>query len=228
MSLSTNHPSGILASVSRRAATLAGRAMLACALLAGGMASAAAAIDRQAEPNIFVEEVAQQALEVLKQDNDALNGNINAVNRIVDQYVLPYVDFQRTTRLAAGKSWRDATPEQKRALADAFRGTLTRTYSGALSQVDSGTQISMMPFRGDAAKNDVVVRSRIVPRRGAEPVLVDYRLSRTPEGWIIYDLNVEGIWLIENYRNQFAQEISKNGIDGLIKALQQRNTTPQP
>ncbi|MCP1631923.1 phospholipid transport system substrate-binding protein [Kerstersia gyiorum] len=216
------------ATLGHRAAALIQRFALSCALLLGAAATASAAdINRQAEPNEFVEQVALQALDVLKQDEGALRGDISAVNRIVDQYVLPYVDFQRTTRLAAGKYWREATPQQREALADAFRGTLIRTYSGALSQVDNTTKVAMMPFRGDATKNDVVVRSRITPHRGAEPVQVDYRLNRAADGWIIYDLNVEGIWLIENYRNQFAQEIAKSGMDGLIQALQQRNTSPE-
>lgn len=227
MTLTAIRHTASAAMLGRRAAALIQRLALSCTLLLGAAATASADINRQAEPNEFVEQVALQALDVLKQDQDALRGNIGAVNRIVDLYVLPYVDFQRTTRLAAGKYWRDATPEQRNALADAFRGTLTRTYSGALSQVDNSTHVTMMPFRGDAAQNDVVVRSRITPHRGAEPVQVDYRLNRTPEGWIIYDLNVEGIWLIENYRNQFAQEIAKGGMDGLIQALQQRNTTPE-
>lgn len=216
------------ATLGHRAAALIQRFALSCALLLGAAATASAAdINRQAEPNEFVEQVALQALDVLKQDEGALRGDISAVNRIVDQYVLPYVDFQRTTRLAAGKYWREATPQQREALADAFRGTLIRTYSGALSQVDNTTKVAMMPFRGDATKNDVVVRSRITPHRGAEPVQVDYRLNRAADGWIIYDLNVEGIWLIENYRNQFAQEIAKSGMDGLIQALQQRNTSSE-
>lgn len=216
------------ATLGHRAAALIQRFALSCALLLGAAATASAAdINRQAEPNEFVEQVALQALDVLKQDEGALRGDISAVNRIVDQYVLPYVDFQRTTRLAAGKYWREATPQQRETLADAFRGTLIRTYSGALSQVDNTTKVAMMPFRGDATKNDVVVRSRITPHRGAEPVQVDYRLNRAADGWIIYDLNVEGIWLIENYRNQFAQEIAKSGMDGLIQALQQRNTSPE-
>lgn len=200
------------------------RRLLAAAALAGAaaLAPAHAAPDPNAEPNDFVGQVAEQALQVLKQDPKLRSGDIAHVNEVVDQYVLPYVDFERTTRLAAGRYWRQATPQQQQALAQAFRGTLVRTYSGALVNVDQSTSIRILPFRGEVG-DDVVVRSQIVPRANAQPVNVDYRLAKTPEGWKIYDLNVEGIWLIQNYRNQFAQQINQNGIDGLIQALEQRN-----
>ena len=102
------------------------------------------------------------------------------------------------------------------------RGTLVRTYSGALTRVTAGTQVKMLPLRGDPNADDVVVRT-LITQDNAQPVGVDYRLEKTAHGWKIYDMNVEGIWLIENYRNQFAQQINQNGIDGLIKALNQRN-----
>lgn len=97
-----------------------------------------------------------------------------------------------------------------------------RTYSGALTKVDNGTTIKLLPQRGDPNANDVVVRS-LISQTNSQPVQVDYRLEKTAQGWRIYDLNVEGIWLIENYRNQFAQQINQNGIDGLIDALNRRN-----
>jgi phospholipid transport system substrate-binding protein len=136
---------------------------------------------------------------------------------------MPYVDFQKTTRLAAGHYWRQASDAQKIALADAFRGTLVRTYSGAMGKVNASTKISLLPFRGDPTAQDVVVRT-VLDQNNQQPLEMDYRLERTPKGWSMYDLNVEGIWLIENYRNQFAQQINHDGIDGLIRALNQRNT----
>ena len=141
---------------------------------------------------------------------------------MVNQHVLPYVNFERTTRLAAGRYWRQASPEQREALVKAFLGTLVRTYSAAFKQVDMGTHLHILPFRGDADADDVVVRSTLT-QSNAPAVAVDYRLEKTPDGWRIYDLNVEGIWLIQNYRNQFAQQISQSGIDGLIRALNQQN-----
>lgn len=194
-------------------------------LLALGVAATPAraqAVNQQAAPNEFVQQVADQLLAVLKKDATLRSGNLARINQVVDQQLLPYVNFERTTRLAAGRNWRQATPEQQAALSQAFRGTLIRTYSGALTKVDQGTSVRLLPFRGDPNADDVVVRSQIIPQANAQPVGVDYRLEKTPKGWLIYDLNVEGIWLIENYRNQFAQEINRSGIDGLIKALNSR------
>ncbi|VFR51010.1 Uncharacterized ABC transporter, auxiliary component YrbC [plant metagenome] len=194
-------------------------------LLALGVAATPAraqAVNQQAAPNEFVQQVADQLLDVLKKDTTLRSGNLARINQVVDQQLLPYVNFERTTRLAAGRNWRQATPEQQAALSQAFRGTLIRTYSGALTKVDQGTAVRLLPFRGDPNADDVVVRSQIIPQANAQPVGVDYRLEKTPKGWLIYDLNVEGIWLIENYRNQFSQEINRSGIDGLIKALNSR------
>lgn len=182
-----------------------------------------AKVDPSAEPTVFVQQVADQALSVLKSDPAVKSGDIARINQIVDQYILPYVDFQKTTRLAAGKHWRQATPEQRTALSNAFRTTLVRTYSGALTKVDDGTAFKILPFRGEAGANDVVVRSQVTQMTNAQPIQLDYRLEKTPSGWKIYDLNVENVWLIENYRNQFSQQISQNGIDGLIQALNKRN-----
>lgn len=191
---------------------------LGLALAAGAHAKA----DPNGAPDQFVQDIANEALTVLKQDPTLKSGNLTAVNQAVDKYILPYVDFNKTTRLAAGRYWRQATADQQKRLADAFRGTLIRTYSGALADVNQNTSITMLPFRGDASAKDVVVSSTVTRPSGA-PVRVDYRLEKTPQGWKIYDINVEDIWLIQNYRNQFAQEIQSKGIEGLITALNQRN-----
>ena len=197
---------------------------LAFAGLLGLAASAAvqAKPDAQGAPDQFVLGAANEALDVLKADGAVKAGNTARINQVVNEHILPYVNFQKTTRLAAGRYWRQATEQQRSALADAFRGTLVRTYSGALTRVTSGTTVTALPFRGDPKSDDVVVRTLISQPNG-QPVGVDYRLEKTPQGWKIYDMNVEGIWLIENYRNQFAQQINQNGIDGLIQALNQRN-----
>lgn len=190
-----------------------------------GLAAAAAAQakpDPNGPPDQFVLATANEALDILKADGAVRAGNTGRINEVVDQYILPYVNFQKTTRLAAGRYWRQATEQQKTELADAFRGTLVRTYSGALTRVTASTKVSTLPFRGDPKADDVVVRTLISQANG-QPTGVDYRLEKTTQGWKIYDVNVEGIWLIENYRNQFAQQINQNGIDGLIQALNQRN-----
>jgi len=177
--------------------------------------------DPQAAPDQFVAAVAEQALAVIKSDARARTGDLAHINQLVNQYLLPYVDFERTTRLAAGRHWRQASPQQQRDLTQAFRGTLIRTYSGALANVDQNASVRLLPFRGETNAEDVVVRSLVMPKSNAQPISVDYRLLKKPEGWQIYDVNVEGIWLIQNYRNQFADQIAKTGIDGLIQALNQ-------
>lgn len=178
----------------------------------------AQSVDAKQPPAAFIEEVTAQTLDVVKKDKAAQAGDRTAIERLVDQYVLPYVNFEKTTRLATGRHWRDASEKQRADLVDAFKGTLIRTYSGSLDNVDNLSAINVEPFRGDPSANDVVVRSTIVQRNGPE-VAVDYRMENTPQGWKIYDLNVEGIWLIQNYRNQFSQVINQKGFDGLIETL---------
>ncbi len=202
---------------------LAGIGLLGLGLAAaGGTALAQQPVDTKAAPNDFVQTVANNALAALKKEPEAKQGNIARINELVDQYILPYVNFEKTTRLAAGRHWRQASPEQQTNLAKAFKATLIRTYSGALQQADNVSAVTPLPFRGDPAADDLVVRTSMSQSNGPA-VGVDYRLEKTPDGWKIYDINVEGIWLIQNYRNQFSQQIAQNGIDGLIDALNQRN-----
>ena len=176
-----------------------------------------------ASPNEFVQQAVDQTLAEIRNDPQLKAGDTVKLGVVVDKFIASYVNFQKTTRLAAGKHWRDATPEQRTALANAFRGTLLRTYSGAMSRVEASTTSKVLPFRGDPTAADVVVRTQLFRVPNGEPTQIDYRLEKTPDGWRIYDINVENVWLIENYRNQFSQQISQNGIDGLIQALNTRN-----
>ena len=139
---------------------------------------------------------------------------------LVDNKVMPYVDFTRMTASTVGRNWRQATPEQKRRLQEEFKTLLIRTYSGALSQVNDQT-LEVKPLRAAPTDTEVMVRSEILGR--GDPVQMDYRLEKTPAGWKIYDFNVLGIWMVETYRTQFAQEISAKGVDGLIASLVERN-----
>lgn len=187
-----------------------------------GVAAAQAKVDATGAPNAFVQAVGTNALDAIKKDSAVRSGDMAKINQVVNQYVLPYVNLEKTTRLAAGRYWRDATAQQKTNLIQAFKGTLIRTYSGAFTRVDQRSALTVLPFRGNAQADDVVVRSTMSQGNGPS-VGIDYRLEKTPQGWKIYDLNVEGIWLIQNYRNQFSQQISQNGIDGLIAALNKQN-----
>ncbi len=195
---------------------IASRSALAALLSVGVFANVQA---QAVQPNDFVETVANEALKSLLNDSAARSGDMMAANRLIEQHVVPHVNMEKTTRLAVGQPWRQATPEQRAALVDGFKNTLVRTYSGALKDVKNGTSINMLQFRGDPNANDVVVRTTIDGVSGA-PVGVDYRLEKAGDSWKVYDVNVEGIWLIQNYRNQFAGEINRNGIDGLINSLQ--------
>lgn len=195
---------------------VANRSALATLLSLGVFANVQA---QAVHPNAFVEQIANKALNALLQDTAARGGDISAVNRLIDQHIVPHVNMEKTTRLATGQPWRQATAQQRAALVNGFKNTLIRTYSGALKDVTDNTKINVLPFRGDPNAADVVVRTTL-GGVSSTPVAVDYRLEKAGNSWKVYDVNVEGIWLIQNYRNQFAGEISRNGIDGLIQSLQ--------
>ena len=163
-------------------------------------------------------------LDLVKNDPALKSGDIQRINGMVDARVMPHLNFQRMTAAAVGPAWRQATPEQQKQLQDEFRLLLMRSYSGALAQIKDNSQIVVKPVRANSNDIEVVVRSEI--RGGPEPIPIEYRLERTTEGtppWRIYNFNILGIWLVDNYRTQFAQEINAKGIDGLIASLSERN-----
>jgi phospholipid transport system substrate-binding protein len=184
-------------------------------------AVAAPAATGNEAPDVLVKRISNDVIDTAKADKDIQAGNQKKVMELVDAKILPYVDFQRMTALAAGRFWRDATPEQKTALSNEFRTLLIHTYSGALSQIKNET-VEFKPMRADPADNEVEVRSQVNVTRG-EPIQLNYRLAKGPSGWKIFDINVLGAWLVETYKGTFATEISKGGIDGLIKKLAERN-----
>jgi phospholipid transport system substrate-binding protein len=183
-------------------------------------AFAAPAVNNEA-PDVLVKRISNDVINTAKSDKDIQAGNEKKVMALVDAKILPYVDFQRMTALAAGRFWRDATPEQKIALSSEFRTLLIHTYAGALSQIKNET-VDFKPMRNDPADTEVEVRSQVNVARG-EPINLNYRLSKGPSGWKIFDINVLGAWLVETYKGTFATEIGKGGIDGLIKKLAERN-----
>ncbi|MEO7007892.1 MAG: ABC transporter substrate-binding protein [Caldimonas sp.] len=185
--------------------------------------AAASAAQAQAvkSPDALIKEVSTDVLEAVKADTSIRAGDVQKVIALVDAKVMPYVDFQRMTASAVGRYWRQATPEQQKRLQDEFKILLVRTYSGALAQVKNQT-VQLKPMRSSPQDNEVVVRTE-VRGGGADPIQLDYRLEKSAAGWKIYDVNVLGVWLVENYRNSFAQEIGANGVDGLISKLAERN-----
>ena len=174
-------------------------------------------------PDAMVKRLSVEVLETIRADKSLQSGDMNRIVALVDSRIMPNVNFQRMTASAVGPVWRQATPEQRKRLQEEFKTLLVRTYAGALSQVTDQT-IELKPMRASPQDNEVVVRSEI--RGRGDPIQLDYRLEKTPGegfGWKIYNLNVLGVWLVETYRSQFAQEISAKGIDGLIASLSERN-----
>jgi phospholipid transport system substrate-binding protein len=172
-------------------------------------------------PDALIEKVGTELIDRIKADKAIQGGDFEKLSALVDELVMPHVNFQRMTSLAAGRWWRQATPEQQKQLMDEFRIMLLRTYSGALASVED-QRIRMKPMRAAADATDVIVRSEIVQPRG-EPIQLDYRLHRIDSAWKIYDVNVLGVWLVETYRTQFGQEASRGGVEGLIKSLVDKN-----
>ena len=190
--------------------------LLSALFLASGSASA-----QQEAPDVLVKRVSTEILELAKTDKQIQAGNQQRIMEVVQAKVIPHVNFQRMTAMAAGRFWREATPEQQAALTSEFRSLLIYTYSGAISQVRNQV-LEFKPMRAGAGDDEVEVRSNVIQPRG-EPIQLNYRLEKTPTGWKIYDVNILGAWLVETYKGTFAAEINKGGIDGLIRALAERN-----
>lgn len=172
-------------------------------------------------PDALIKRLSQEVMDLAKSDKDIQGGNQKRVLELVETKIIPYVDFQRMTSLAAGRYWREATPEQQQKLTAEFRNLLVYTYSGAISQVKD-QKIDFKPMRADPADTEVEVRTLVIQPRN-EPIQLYYRLEKLQAGWRIYDVNILGAWLVEAYKGNFATEISKGGIDGLIKTLADKN-----
>ena len=189
-------------------------------LLAGAPARAEQA------PQALIEQVSTEVIDTIKADKAIQGGDLQRINRLVDAKVMPHVNFERMTAAAVGRYWRQATPEQQKRLQDEFKTLLVRTYAGALTQVRDQT-VELKPMRSQPGDKEVVVRTEV--RGKGEPIQLDYRLEKANSDWKIYDVNVLGVWLVEQYRNSFAQEIGSHGIDGLIAKLAERNkAAPAP
>ncbi len=201
---------------------LSRRMFSAFAMVAAGalsFAGAAQAADEAADA--FIKRVSSDILEAIKADKSIHNGDVNKIITLVDQRVMPNVNFLRMTASAVGPGWRQATPEQQKRLQEEFKVLLVRTYSGALGQVSDQT-IVVKPLRAAADDKEVLVRTEV--RGKGDPIQLDYRVEKTADGsWKVYNMNVMGIWLVENYKTQFAQEINAKGVDGLVVSLAERN-----
>jgi phospholipid transport system substrate-binding protein len=171
----------------------------------------------------FIKQLSDEVIDTIKSDKSFQTGNMTKLNALVDAKVMPNVNFRRITASAVGPGWSKATPEQQKLLQEEFKSLLLRTYAGALSQITDQT-ITVKPLRASPDDTEIVVRTEV--RGKGEPIQLDYRLEKTPgagSGWKIYNLNVMGVWLMETFRSQFAQEINAKGVDGLIATLKSRN-----
>ena len=197
---------------------------LAAAMVCGaavGLAQPVLAADEAAD--VMIKRLSTEVLDSIKADTAIKGGDTSRIIALVDSKIMPNVNFLRMTASAVGPAWRQATPEQKKQLQDEFKTLLVRTYAGALAEV-SEQVITVKPLRAAADDKEVVVRTEV--RGRGDPIQLDYRLEKTPgqgNGWKIFNLNVLGIWLVETYKSQFAQEITAKGIDGLISTLAERN-----
>lgn len=171
-------------------------------------------------PDALIKKVSGEVIEAVKADKAIQAGDVKPIMALVDAKILPHVNFQRMTASAVGRFWRQATPEQKTRLQAEFKTLLVRTYSGALTQVKDQT-VEMKPMRAKPEDTEVIVRSEVKGK--GEPIQLDYRMEKAGDAWRIYDVNVLGVWLVENYRASFAQEIGVSGIDGLIAKLAEKN-----
>lgn len=186
---------------------------LAAALLAP-------AVRAQEAPDALVMRISTDVIDAVRADKAIQAGDVGRILVLVDEKVMPSVNFRRMTASAVGRHWRQATPEQQQRLQDEFKVLLVRSYAGAMSKVKDQT-VHLKPMRSKPEDDDVVVRTEV--RGSGDPIQLDYRLEKSTGQWKIYDVNVMGVWLVENYRNSFSQEINAGGIDGLIARLAEKN-----
>ena len=192
--------------------------VLSSLFLVAGMALAQT--PDQSTPDGLIKTVVSDVMASVKSDPEIQKGSIPRIVDLVEKKIVPYTDMRRTTEMAMGPNWKKATTEQQAQLVFEFKNLLIRTYSGALSQLGDQT-VQFKALRAAPDDQEVVVKTVVLGR--GDPVPLDYRLEKTANGWRVYDMNIMGVWLVEAYRNQFANQISQNGIDGLVKFLQERN-----
>ena len=209
--------------MNRRTFSRTATSVAAALLLSTALPFPLTALAADEAPDALIRRLSDEILGKLRADAALRGGDMKKIMALVDGTVMPNVNFRRMTAAAVGPRWRQATPEQQQRLQDEFKALLIRTYSGALSQVGDQS-VAVKPLRAAPGDTDVLVRTEV--RGRGDPVQLDYRMEKTPgvgAGWKIYNLNVLGVWLVETYRSQFAQEINAKGVEGLIEALAARN-----
>ena len=203
---------------------MAMKRLLGSFLLGGFLGLAPGVFAQDVAPDALAKKVTEEVLTLLRSDKDIQAGNKSKVYDLVEAKVLPHFNFARMTRLAVGAPWRQANPAQQQSLTAEFRTLLVHTYASAFSQYrDQG--IDYRPLKMQAADTEVTVQSRIKQSGGGDPIEVNYSMEKTEQGWKVYDVVIAGVSLVQNYRSTFTSEIQKNGIDGLIASLTNKNKT---
>jgi len=192
-------------------------AFFAALLFAGS-----AAAQQQLGPDQLVQKITDEVLAAIKSDKQLAAGDKQKAVKLAEEKVLPYVDFEQATRLAVGRAWREATPEQKKRLVSEFRNMLVRTYSNAIEGYQ-GQTLKVLPSRGKQDPEDTTVRTQFI-RAGGQPLPIEFHMRQTDKTWKVYDIVVEGVSLVMTYRSEFDAVVKQEGIDGLIKRLAQKNT----
>ena len=180
---------------------------------------------QQPAPDVLVKSISEEVVAILKKDKDIQAGDTKKVADLIETKVVPHFDFIRMTRIAMGRNWRLASPEQQKILADEFKTLLVRTYSTAIANYRE-QQIDYRPLRAKPEDIEVTVRSDVKPSGSSQPVSIDYEMEKTPDGWKVYDVKVGGVSLVTTYRDTFAGEVREHGVDGLIKSLAAKNRQP--
>jgi len=178
----------------------------------------------QESPEALVKRVTDEVLTIIKNDKDVQSGNLTKVAQLAEQKVLPHFDFERMTRLAVGKNWRDASDAQKKALEAEFRTLLVRTYSSSLAAYRNQT-IEVKPGNTAATEKEAVVKTAVL-QQGGPAIPINYSMEKADGGWKVYDVVIDGASLVTTYRGSFNDQIQKGGIDGLVKSLKDRNAAP--
>src|SRR6266446_5277790 len=173
-------------------------------------------------PDALVKSITEEVVAILKQDKDIQAGDTKKAADLIETKIVPHFNFIRMTRIAMGRNWRLASPEQQKVLADEFKTLLVRTYSTALSNYRD-QQIDYRPLRAKPEDTEVTVRSEVKQSGSSQPVAIDYEMEKTPNGWKVYDVKVGGVSLVTTYRDTFTSEVKERGVDGLIKSLAAKN-----
>ena len=187
-----------------------------------GMALAFTVLAQEIAPDQLVQKITDEVLAAIKSDKQLAAGDKQKALKLAEEKVLPYIDFEEATRLAVGRTWAQASPEQKKRLVSEFRNMLVRTYSNAIESYQ-GQTLKVLPSRGKQDPQDTTVRTQFI-RAGGQPLPIDFQMRKTEKGWKVFDIAVEGVSLVLTYRSEFDAVVKQEGIDGLIKRLAQKNT----